>query len=307
MLTYCILLLISIGSPVLCFFYFPVITREIVNDLRLMRILHYVALALFGFALYFSNRDIATYILQPQQPFIFLLFIVALVYAAVFAIITNNIADIETDRISNIGRPLVKGTVKQADYFLAGILCLLFGLLLSLLVSSTMFYSILIISAGYYIYSCKPFRFKRIPFIAKLLIGFNSMVVAVCGFVLAGGRLIDFPVIWAVFIIFPLSLAANFVDLKDTAGDGITGIKTLPVILGERKATHLIVFFTCCTYLMAALIINLWWVFLLCVISAILHIVFLYRKPYNEKPVFLIYITALFGLNIILLLNNYVN
>ncbi|MFZ1306822.1 MAG: UbiA family prenyltransferase [Ferruginibacter sp.] len=300
-----ILLLISIVIPVLSLFVYPAITREIFSDLRFLRILHYVALALLGFALYFSNQDLAPYFSQQQQWLVFPLFIIALVYAAVFAIITNNIADIETDKISNTERPLIKRTVKQGPYLLAGVLCLAYSLILSLLVNSTMFYCIVIISAGYYIYSCKPFRLKRIPFIAKLLIGFNSLVVAVCGFVLAGGSLVDFPVIWAVFIVLPLSLAANFVDLKDTAGDGKTGIKTLPVMLGESRAIHLIAFFTVCTYLMAAVIINLIWVYPMCGIMTVLHIVLLYRKPYNEKPIFLIYISALFGLNIILLFNKY--
>jgi len=305
MLTHSILLLISIGIPVAFLFVRPVITRAILNDLRFMRILHYVALALFGFALYFSRHDVETYFSLQQNLLVFPLFIVALVYAAVFAIITNNIADIETDKISNTERPLIKGTVKQTPYLLTGIFCLSYALILSLLVHRMMFYSILMISAGYFIYSCKPFRLKRIPFIAKLLIGFNSLVVAVCGFVLAGGRLIDFPVIWAVFIVLPLSLAANFVDLKDTAGDSKTGIKTMPVIFGERRAIHLIAFFTICTYLMAAVITNLLWVYPLCGIMAILHIALLYRKSYNEKPIFLIYISALFGLNIILLFNKY--
>jgi len=307
MLTHSILLLTSIGIPVLCLFFFPVITREIFKDLRFMRILHYVALALFGFAIYFSDHDVKGYFLQPDELLVFPLFIIALVYAAIFAIVTNNIADIETDKISNTGRPLIKGTVKQAPYLLAGILCLSYTLILSLLAHRMMFYSIMMISAGYYIYSCKPFRLKRIPFIAKLLIGFNSLVVAVCGFVLAGGRLIDFPVDWALFILLPLSLAANFVDLKDTAGDSQTGIKTLPVIFGERRAIHLIAFFTICTYLMAAVIINLLWVYPLCGIMATLHIALLYRKPYKEKPIFLIYISALFGLNIILLFNKYLS
>lgn len=307
MLTHSILLFTSIGLPALCFFCFPVITREILHDLRIMRILHYVALALFGFSLYFSVHDLQPYFYNTDELLIFPLFIMALIYSAVFAIVTNNIADIETDKISNRARPLVTGKVKQVPYLMAGVFCLLYALMHSMLVNSMVFYCILIISTVYYIYSCKPFRLKRIPFIAKLLIGFNSMTVAVCGFVLAGGRLIDFPVIWAVFIILPLSLAANFTDLKDTAGDGKTGVKTLPVILGERKATHLIVFFTFCTYLMAALIINLWWVLLLCGITAMMHIALLYRKPYNEKHVFFIYVSALFGLNIILLFNKYLN
>ena len=300
-----ILLFISIGLPFLFFLLFPVLTKALLRDLRPIRILHYVALALLGFALFFHEKDITAYFLVAENYFVFPLFILQLTYAAVFAIVTNNIADIETDRISNTQRPLVSGTVALQPYVVAGALCLFISLLLSILVSLTMFCGILIISAGYFIYSCKPFRLKRFPFLAKLIIGFNSLSVSVCGFVLAGGRLQDFPLLWALFILLPLSLAANFIDLKDTAGDKYGGVRTLPVILGEKKATHLIAFFTFCTYAMAVLIINIGWVYLLCAFMAVMHIYFLYRKPYNEKLIFLVYISALFGLNIILLYGKY--
>ncbi len=302
-----ILLLLSFLLPAICLLIFPAMTRAIVKDIRLIRILHYVALALLGYALYFSNAYDPALFLQPRLLLIFALLSMALAYAAVFAIVSNNIADLETDRISNRNRPLVTASVKPAPYLLAGIFCLVYSLLLSLLTDRIMFVGILLISAGYFIYSCEPFRLKRIPFLAKLFIGFNSLVITVCGFMLAGGQLTDFPVAWAVFIILPLSLAANFVDLKDTMGDGLNGVKTLPVIFGEHRALHLIVFFTACTYIMAALIIHLIWVYPLCALMAVLHITFLYRKPYNEKPVFLIYISALFGLNIILLFNKYIS
>lgn len=304
MLTHIILLSISIVFPLLFLALSPALTKEILRDLRLIRILHYVALAALGFALYFKDHELSL-LFFPGKILVFPLFIIALIYAAVFAIVTNNIADIETDKISNPKRPLVLGTVQLQPYRLAGICSLIFSLLLSLAVQAVMFYGIFIISAGYYIYSCRPFRLKRIPVIAKLIIGVNSLVVAVCGFMLAGGELNNFPLVWAVFIILPLSLAANFVDLKDTAGDGISGIRTLPVILGQKKAINLICFFTICTYAMAAIIVNLSWVYPLCGVMAVLHIVLLYRKPYNEKPIFLVYISALFGLNIILLFSKY--
>ncbi|MBL7701463.1 MAG: UbiA prenyltransferase family protein [Ferruginibacter sp.] len=307
MLIHSALFLISIVIPVVSLFFRPVLTKEILRDLRFLRILHYVILAILGFSIYLSGKGIQLNFFQQHQLLVFLLYIIALIYAAVFAIVTNNIADIETDKISNTTRPLVKGTVNSTIYLSAGIFCLIYSLAVSYVINSLVFFCILLISAVYFVYSCKPFRLKRIPVIAKLLIGFNSLAVAVCGFVLAGGRLNDFPVIWAVFITVPLALAANFIDLKDTAGDSKTGIKTLPVIFGERKAIHFIAFFTACTYVMAAAIIDLLWVYPLCGIMAFLHIALLYREPFNEKPVFLIYISALFGLNIILLFNKYLS
>jgi 4-hydroxybenzoate polyprenyltransferase len=278
---------------------------EIIKDIRALRILHYVVLAVFGVVLLNEKKDIVPFFTDRDSLLIFPLFIIALTYAAVFAIVTNNLEDLETDKLTNPLRPLVLGTVKKGPYLFAGIVCLVYSLVLSLLVQREMFLGILAISAGYYLYSCKPFRIKRIPIISKLFIGINSLVMALCGYALAGGFIKDFPLVWALFILLPLSLSANFVDLKDTEGDRKMGVKTLPVIFGERKAKGFIAACTICTYLMAALIINIIWLYPLALIMAGLHCYLLYRKPYNEKPVFMVYISGLVSVEIILFFQKY--
>ena len=276
------------------------LVREIIRDLRVLRILHYVALAGLGVALYLRPSDDLFLYFTPHSILVLLIFIVALVYAAVFAIVTNNIADLEADRISNPERPLVSGRVTVTPYYRAGLFCQVYALLLAGLVRKEMFFGILAISAGYFIYSCPPFRWKRFPFIAKLMIGLNSLAVAVCGFVLAGGELRMFPALWVFYILVPLSLAANFVDLKDTAGDGQTGVMSLPVLWGERRARFFIVCCTVFAYAMAGYLLHIIWLYPLLLLLTVAHIWFLYRKPYQEKPVFLVYVTALFGLDIFL-------
>ena len=290
----------SVLLPVFFWVYWPILTKEILGDLRILRILHYVALAGLGMALHLRMVDYSCSLFTSTLLPVFLLFVVALAYAAVFAIITNNIEDLEADRISNPERPLVGNRVAKDAYYRAGVFCQAYALLLAISVQKEMFFGVLAISAGYYIYSCAPFRLKRFPFLAKGIIGFNSLAVALCGFVLAGGRLFQFPVIWIFYIVVPLSLAANFVDLKDTAGDGHTGIRTLPVLWGERKARF---FIACCTvfaYGMAGILLRLVWVYPLLVLVTGVHIWLLYRKPYNEKPIFLVYVTALSSLDICL-------
>lgn len=295
-----ILLGLSLLIPLCALFYFPLLTKEILRDLRIPRILHYVALAGLGMALYLRTDDHLNIYLRSDKVLLFPLFIVALTYAAVFAIVTNNIEDLGADQISNPKRPLVTGTVDTLSYLWAGIFCQVWALLLALMTQKALFFGILAISAGYYIYSCRPFRLKRIPIVAKIIIGFNSLAVAVCGYVLTGGNLADFSLIWVFYILVPLSLAANFVDLKDTEGDRHTGVKTLPVLWGEDKAR---LFITACTvfaYLMAGFLLHIWWVYPLNILIAALHIRFLYQQPYDEKPVFLIYVAALFGLDVFL-------
>ena len=231
-----------------------------------------------------------------------MLFSITLAYAAVFAIVTNNIEDLEADKITNPNRPLVTGKMNRSFALRAGILCLGWSLLISFLIRMEMFYCILIISTVYYLYSCRPFRLKRIPFLSKFLIAFNSFAVAVCGFILAGGKLAEFPIVWAIFILVPLALAANFVDIKDIPGDKETGVKTLPVILGEKTALILIAIFTFYTYLMAAIILNIAWLYPVNAVAALLHCYLLFRKPFDERPVFLVYILSLFALSGILFL-----
>jgi 4-hydroxybenzoate polyprenyltransferase len=212
-------------------------------------------------------------------------------------LITNNIEDLEADRISNPHRPLVQGRVGPRAYLWAGICSECVALALAFAADVRMGWGIFAISAGYYVYSCRPLRLKRVPILSKALIGFNSLSVAVCGYALAGGNWLEFPLSWLFFILIPLSLAANFVDLKDTAGDRAQGVATLPVLLGEATARHFIAAATLATYGMGALLLDIGWVYPLNVAGAGLHVYFLYRKPYDERWVFLILMGALVGLD----------
>jgi 4-hydroxybenzoate polyprenyltransferase len=296
-----VLFLLALAFPVLCYLLWPSVTRVILSDLRLPRILHYVALAGLGAALWLREEERRGAIFQDTTLWMrFGLLVVCLTYAAIFAIVTNNLEDLEADRISNRGRPLVQGRVDARRYLIAGIACELVALALAFAADARMGAGILAISAGYYVYSCRPLRLKRVPILSKLLIGFNSLCVAVCGYALAGADWRAFPMAWLLFIMLPLSLAANFVDLKDTAGDRVQGVATLPVLLGESLARHLIAAATFTTYLMGAILLGIAWVYPLNLLGAGLHIYFLYRKPYDERWVFLILVGAMFALDILL-------
>jgi 4-hydroxybenzoate polyprenyltransferase len=80
-------------------------------------------------------------------------------------------------------------------------LSLLFSFSLALLIEWVYFISVLGISIIYFIYSCKPFKFKRFVLFAKLLIGINSFISAICGFVIAGGAWNEFPILWRISLI----------------------------------------------------------------------------------------------------------
>ncbi len=289
--------------PTIAFFVSPITFKAILKDLRILRVLYYIILTILGITLYIRQFSF-WYALNQNTIAIFLIFVITLFYSAIFAIISNNIEDVEIDEISNKNRPLVLKIVNPKTYYIFGVICQVISLLIAYIIKIEIFVGILTLSIGYYLYSCKPFRLKKFPFIAKLIIGLNSLTVAICGFVLAGGKMYHFPIIWIVFILIPLSLSANFVDLKDIEGDKATGIKTLPVIFGETKAQLFISLCVLCSYIMAGALLNIYWVWPLNIMLAILHIYFIYKKPYNERPVFLVFLSGLIGLNILLFLSN---
>ncbi len=282
----------------------PAFMRELVLDIRLGRILHYFVLFIVGIVL--KNNTIS--LIFKTEPVVWIeagLYFIVLVYAAVFAIASNNIEDIEIDQLTNTNRPLVKNAVDPKLYDRTSKISLLFSLVFSFLIGIEFFLAILGISLIYYIYSCKPFKLKRFVFLAKFLIGINSLISAVCGFYVAGGDLSQFPIFWLLFILIPVSLMANFVDLKDTAGDKAAGIKTLPVLLGETNAKRLIALFTISAYVWVFFYFNTLWIALLLIVTCSVHVFLLFRKPYQEKPLFLLHNSLFIGLIVLVLTNAY--
>jgi len=175
------------------------------------------------------------------------LLVFSLVYAAVFAIVTNNLEDLPTDRITNLNRPLVSGKVKPKQYLWAGIFCQVWLYCWLFICLSGYFGVILLHFFGMiFSYSCRPFQpQKNSSPSLKLIIGFNSLSGRTLWMDALRWRIvIFFPLEWIFFILIPLSLAANFVDLKDTEGDKLMNVRTLPVVLGQEKARHLIAGFT---------------------------------------------------------------
>jgi 4-hydroxybenzoate polyprenyltransferase len=265
----------------------------LLKDSRPSRILHYLLLALFGASLSVSSCE---GLLTPHLLLRFLLFFFMLFYAGQFAIVTNNIEDLEADKITNQNRPLVREQIPQKLYFRIGLGCQGIALALAAWVGQAELLTIGAISLLYYLYSVPPFRLKRYVLLAKFLIGINSFLVAVYGFVLAGGKAMEFPVHWAVFILVPVSLMANFIDLKDTEGDRHAGIKTLPVLIGQRRATYFMAAATMCTYTYAAILLSNVYVSLLIAGVSLIHLYLLLRVPYTEKPLFLLHNSLFLGL-----------
>lgn len=273
----------------------PATLRLLVANLRPERILHYHAMVLLGAALHVRDAGVLPDAAQWLATGGLLL---ALCYAAVFAIVGNDIEDLAIDRLSNPRRPLARGAIDVDRYRRLGHGALLVALLLAGIVGAAALAAVAAVSAIYFLYSCPPFRLKRVMIFAKLMIGANSAILAVTGFVLSGGDWSDFPLPWLLYLVFAVGLAANFIDLKDMAGDAAEGVRTLPVRVGMRRARQWILLATMLAYASAAWLLQAWSLVPLNAVLLFWHLRELQREPYVEARVFRVYLlgqSALIG------------
>ncbi len=149
---------------------------------------------------------------------------------------TNNLYDINIDKISNPDRPLANGSIDVSLYEKLTYCMMGLALFYAVEASGHVLLVIATIISSYYLYSVPPVRLKRVPVLSKVVIGLNSFALAIIGYLLVNGSFEYFPAAlgWVYFVGF--TLAANFIDLKDIQGDKAEGINTLPVMMGERVA-----------------------------------------------------------------------
>lgn len=211
----------------------------LVKDMRASRILYYELNLLFGMALclsvQFASPSFYVYKHINIVPAI-ILAMISVFFGCLYSLIVNNLNDIKIDQISNPSRPLVAGSIDVDDYRIVANIALFISFFYALMSDAKTVLVVGSLVGSYYIYSSPPIRFKRAFIFSKAVIGLNAFSLVVLGFVLAGEVMFQFPGIIAVIYLIGISLAANFIDLKDVEGDKAEGIMTLPILLGIKPA-----------------------------------------------------------------------
>ena len=100
------------------------------------------------------------------------------VFAAwMFSVVTNDLADVETDNISNQNRPLQKGIFDPKTYRDYGLVFLLLALLLAVSVSKTSFVLVALYLLVTWVYSQYPFRLKKFLFVSSAVSAIATIVL----------------------------------------------------------------------------------------------------------------------------------
>ncbi len=277
-------------GPALLYCYNPRYSRALVKDIRLLRVLHFEIMFIIGI-LFFTPRT------DWGHDFFFSLICLpaAVLFGCLFSLITNNLADYETDKISNPSRPTVSGSIPIDRYRKLGWLFFALSLCYALAAGFGHLFFILLFISGYVFYSLPPFRVKRVPVVSKICISFNSLVLFIMGYTLAGGTM-EIPWQIPLFFLIFFTGACNVIDLKDREGDAAAGIKTLPVLLGMRLSKVIIGGFVFLSYALSFMPLNRPELITPSVIIGLVQCYLINRTPYREKPVLIVYIMSVAAL-----------
>jgi 4-hydroxybenzoate polyprenyltransferase len=266
----------------------------LVRNLRWTRSLHYMLLAVLGLLFYLLNTGNNDYFLFLKVFGI----LASIFFAFQFSVVTNDVVDVECDKVSNTDRPLVTQVIGKEEYSKVGFVYLAFAFLFSLWVGDACFMMTMIFVAFYAVYSLPPFRIKKFFLTSSLIIGSEALMAFLIGQLsLQAESSLNFayaPIWFLVFIVFFLS--SSIKDLKDIEGDKCAHVYSLPVLLGARKARALIAFCVFVSYAIIPLVLRLTVVvripFFLLPFSFLygaLNFFYIQRSGAKEKNIFLFY------------------
>ncbi len=159
--------------------------------------------------------------------------------------VINDYFDQSIDKINAPGRPIPSGKISLKNALYYFYLLTIFGVMLSYFVSV---YYLFIVIFNWVIASLYPWKAKKIPILKNVFVAY----LAASSFLAAGfisGISIPTVLIFFVLVGFIVTLGREIIkDIEDVKGDKKSGIKTLPIILGEKKAkaiAYAIIFLGC--------------------------------------------------------------
>lgn len=210
------------------------------------------------------------------------------------AVHTNDVVDIEIDKISNKERPLTSQTVTIEEMTDTGHLWLVFALLGSWCVGFYAFFFSLIYISAYSTYSIYPLRLRRFPLISSFLISIAGLATILSGFyfISMNKNFRTFPIFLSLGIITMITLAINTKDLKDLEGDSRNGIMTIPTLFPKHGHKIVSILFGL-SLLLVPLFLKMPTIFFFSVPCALLGYIYINKKPYSETPLFFIRFTFL--------------
>jgi len=153
----------------------------------------------------------------------------------------NQVTDVEADQINKPSRPIPSGRIAAAEAVKAAGALYVAAFLLAAVAGPQCVWLAGIAALLTVLYSAPPFRLKAVPYLANVVIALpRGVLLKVAGWscVRDFGRAEP----WYIGLVFGLFLlgATTTKDFADARGDAAAGYRTLPVVLGPKRAAWLI-------------------------------------------------------------------
>jgi geranylgeranylglycerol-phosphate geranylgeranyltransferase len=195
---------------------------------------------LSGFVL-FSGAYAANDGFPPLNELVLPLLIISVLIVSAFNAF-NAVFDYNVDRINKPDRPLPKKTISKREALAISIALYAIALLLTPLVNNSEFLILVILNILLTIfYSAPNIRLKDSSIITNISIGLQYGVMPL----LAGWVLFQSVIVVPAYFILPVFVLAMFIgsikDFGDFEGDKRYETKTLPVLIGPKRAAKLVI------------------------------------------------------------------
>lgn len=259
----------------------PKAVLAVLKDIRPLRMLFYVLILLYGIKYGLANGGT----LGAPNYYIVVMTCLAVVYAWIYSVMSNNLADTVIDSVSNQKRPTISGVIPIDWYSTAMWVMLAMSLIVALRAHWMAFIITILYIGNYHIYSNEPLRLKRYFIISKAPIAINIFLLFALGSMYTGVPIEQLPLNIIAFILVGSLLGLNIIDIKDEAGDRAAGIKTLPVVVGLQNAKYITAAITLIGYCASFVVLGLTPLYYFIVVIGMVQAIVISTKLYSDNLV----------------------
>ena len=154
--------------------------------------------------------------------------------------VLNQIADIESDRISKPYRPLPRGLLTLFQAFIASIILYMTSIIIAWVINIKFFSLVLLIVFFTITYSLPP-RFKKILFLNQIWVAIpRGLLGVLVSWSVFGNPIQSLPLIASLISFFFMIGGCVTKDITDSYADSITGTKTLINTYGLEKTSFMV-------------------------------------------------------------------
>ncbi len=295
MMSSVVFIFLSAGLALLFYFWKKEAFFAFLKNLRPERLSHYWLMALMGIGISFITFGQ----LPPLTIFNIIALIVLFLTIAfwwAFAVGHNDIVDLRSDLISNPHRPLPAVKITLLETKSVNAVLFLLSLWGALILG---YYALLFVVGAHiiaFLYSSPPLQIKKLPFFNPLSIAVASLLFMMAGFFAVSPSLAlnNFPKEFIFATLACLTLGVNFKDIKDINGDRAVGVKTIPVIFGEKRGKVIIGAMMFLAFILMPLFLNKLPILPFAILFGAMTVWAINRKNYNETLVFGLYYGYIF-------------